>query len=234
MGRMHHHVQRASSLFIGLLLRPKSRTIPSLRSVCLISLQAGALRALPELDRETAEDLRRRQQSHDHASTSGPDDRPYRPQREPSALLSQQEGMERQHVLLRPPQLEKGRADSAMAPNAGSSASIWDSYDADEEAAVLAISSSPGIEYKAQSAELSKDRQSNSIEKQAQEARSGSAGTDHTINSQSRQHDSSESSGSEVQNRGQGSWEDDSSTDLMESLTRKTEEDMSPDLPLFM
>ena len=197
-------------------------------------MQAGALRALPELDRETAEDLRRRQQSHDHASTSGLDDRPFRPQRKPSAVVSQQEGLERQHVLLRPPEQVKGRAGSAMA-DASSSASIWDSYDADEEAAVLAISSSPGIEYRAQSAELPEDRQSDSKGKQAQEARWGPASTAQISDSQSRHHDSSKSSSREPQNRGPSFWESDSSTDLTgESLTRRTEEDMSPELPLFM
>ncbi len=199
-----------------------------------MSLQAGALRALPELDRETAEDLRRRQQSHDHASTSDPDDRLFRPQREPSTLISQQEGLERQHVLLRPPKLDKGRAGSAMA-DVSSSASIWDSYDADEEAAVLAISSSPGIEFRAQDSELSKDRQSNSRGGQAQEVQLGQAATDQISSSQSRQHGSSKSSSRGLQDGGLTSWEGDSSTDsTVEPLTRRTEEDMYPDLPLFM
>lgn len=203
--------------------------------MCLTALQAGALRALPELDRETAEDLRRRQQSHDHASTSGLDHRTHAPQREPGASISQQEDSERQHVLLRPAKLKKGRADSAMAPDVSISASVWDSYDADEEAAVLAMSSSTGIKYKAQIEELSGDRQSISNRRKAQEARCSPASSDHVSSAHWKQHDSSRSSTRDLQMRGPSSRDDDSSTDTTaESLTRRTEEDMYPDLPLFM
>ena len=199
----------------------------TLENADLELLQAGALQALPELDRETAEDLRRQQQSHDHASRSGLDDRPYGLQREPSALMSQQgDLLERQHVLLRPVRLEKGTAVPGSAPGRSVPASIWDSYDADEEAAVLAMSSSPSIEIRG----LSEERQSNSSGRQAQEARSGPAHTDQITSAQSKQHDSSTSSGqSERRGASSSSWEEDSSIDTTgESLTRRTEEDMFP------
>ena len=122
-----------------------------------------------------------------------------------------------------------------MAPDVSTSASIWDSYDADEEAAVLAMSSSPGIEYKAQSGKPSGDRQGVSSRRKAQEACWGPVSTNHVSNAHRKQHDSSKSSSGDFQMIGPSSWDDESSTETTaESLTRRTEEDMYPELPLFM
>ena len=110
-------------------------------SVLAATVQAGALRALPQLDLETAQDLRRRQSSHEETSSSGMDDTPSLQQIQPSSSSQQSVSSDAQHVLLRPKKVKSGRFDPAMSLSEDSSASIWDSYDADEEAAVLAMSS---------------------------------------------------------------------------------------------
>ena len=121
------------------------------QSVSVATVQAGALRALPQLDLETAQDLRRRQSSHDETSSSGMDDTPPLQQIQPSPSSQQGDSSDVQHVLLRPKKVKSGRHDSAMSLSKDSSASIWDSYDADEEAAVLAMSSAQSFRYKGRS-----------------------------------------------------------------------------------
>lgn len=122
------------------------------QSVSAAFVQAGALRALPQLDLETAQDLRRRQSSHEETCSSSTNDAPPLQQMQPSSS-SQQGGSSSdvQHVLLRPKKVKSGRSESAMSLSEVSSASIWDSYDADEEAAVLAMSSAQSFRNKGRS-----------------------------------------------------------------------------------
>ena len=111
-------------------------------SAVVATVQAGALRALPQLDLETAQDLRRCQSSHDETSSVGTDNTPSLQQMQSTSSSSQHGGSsDTQHVLLRPKKMKSGRHEFAMSLSEDSSASIWDIYDADEEAAVLAMSS---------------------------------------------------------------------------------------------
>jgi len=200
-------------------------------------LQAGALRALPALDRETAEDLRRRQQSHDTATTSGLDDTPPAQQREPTpALASQTDDSERQHVLLRPIRPERRPFGSAPAPDK-SSASIWDSYDADEEAAVLAMSSAQSVDYKTH-LESSIDRPSDSNRSrrgQVHDKGRNSASSTHASSSPLKPSSTSSPSKRQAMNSAETVLEDTGSADSSGgSLARMTEEDMDPFSPIYM
>ena len=122
------------------------------QSVSAATVQAGALCALPQLDLETAQDLRRRQSSHAETSSSGMDETPPLQQMQSSSALLRQSGSsDSQHVLLRPKKSELGRCDSAMSLDEDNFVSIWDSYDADEEAAVLAMSSAQSFRNKGRS-----------------------------------------------------------------------------------
>ena len=121
-------------------------------TVCICcNCAGGALRALPQLDLETAQDLRRRQSSHEETSSSGMDDTPPLQHIQPNASSQQGGSSDIQHVLLRPKKVKSGRYDPAVSLSEDSSASIWDSYDADEEAAVLAMSSAQSFRKKGRS-----------------------------------------------------------------------------------
>ena len=120
-------------------------------SVFAAIVQAGALRALPQLDLETAQDLRRRQTSHEETSSSGVDDTSPLQQIQHNSSSQQGGSSDVQHVLLRPKKVKSGRSNSAMSLSEDSSASIWDSYDADEEAAVVAMTSAQSFRNKGRS-----------------------------------------------------------------------------------
>lgn len=183
---------------------------------CLLSmiLQAGALRALPEVDRETAEDLRRRQQSQESASTLGVDDTPPVQQRELESTPVD-DAPEKQHVLIRPVRRERERFGSAAADRASSSPpSIWDSYDAEEEAAVLALSTATSFDYKASIGGRSAERKSSTAP--------------------SRQADSAQPKMQPQMDTGSSVQELRDVDTAAEALTRRTEEDLSPVAPLFL
>lgn len=188
-----------------------------------VVLQAGALRALPEVDRETAEDLRRRQQRHESASTSGVDDTPPVQQREQESGPVD-DAPEKQHVLIRPVRRERGQSNAAAADRGSRSPpSIWDSYDAEEEAAVLALSTATSFDYKASIGRRSAERKSSTaLSRQADSGQLKRRGLSPAAKMQP-QRDTS-SSVQELRDE-----------DLApEALTRRTEEDMSPVAPLFL
>ena len=185
-------------------------------------LQAGALRALPEVDRETAEDLRR-QQSQESASTSGVNDTPPVQQREQESTPVD-DAPEKQHVLIRPVRRVRERFGSAAADRGSSSPpSIWDSYDAEEEAAVLALSTATSFDYKASIGGRSAERKSSpALSRQADSGQPKRPGLSPATKMQLPMNtNSSVQELRDVDTAG-------------EALTRRTEEDLSPVAPLFL
>ena len=232
------------------------------QSVSAAFVQAGALRALPQLDLETAQDLRRCQSSHEETGSSSTDDAPPLQQMQPSSS-SQQGGSSSdvQHVLLRPKKLKSGRYDSAMSLSKGSSASIWDSYDADEEAAVVAMTSAQSFRNKGRSTANvpeGNSKQQHSSQPHPQHSQESNSFTTEAMSRQSISPaaqdwgsdlggDSSSSSRASLQSEQQHSLlqtddqvevEDnaisDGTSSASTSWARRTEEDLSPVSPFYM
>ena len=181
------------------------------------------MRALPEVDRETAEDLRRRQQSHESVSTSGVDDTPPVQQREQESGPVDN-ASDKQHVLIRPVRREQERFDSTAADRGSSSPpSIWDSYDAEEEAAVLALSTATSFDYKASIGGRSAERKSSTaLSRQADSGQLKRRGMSPATKMQPQR-----DTGSSVQEL--------RDVDTAgEALSRRTVEDLSPVAPLFL
>ena len=99
---------------------------------------------------------------------------------------------------------------------------------------MLAMTSSPAVGRQLDSGKLSGNMQSNGRGGQARGAHQRSP--EHRLSSaRSKQPDSSRSSSGPAESRGPGILQSDSSADTtLDSLTRKTEEDISPVLPLFL
>ena len=221
--------------------------------------QAGALRALPQLDLETAQDLRRRQSSHEETSSSGVDDTPPLQQMQSNSLSQQGSGPDIQHVLLRPERPEVGRDHPAVSLSEDSSASIWDSYDADEEAAVLAMSSAQSFRYKRRSTAEGRAKQQHSSQPHSQHSQESNSSTTTTATSRHSPcpaaphrgrdlcEDSFSSSTASPQSEQQQAFNEKNDQVEVEdnaisggassapaSWARRTEEDLSPISPFYM
>jgi hypothetical protein len=131
---------------------------------------------------------------------------------------------EKQHVLIRSVRQERERLDPAAADRGRSSPpSIWNTYDAEEEAAVLALSTATSFDYKASlGGQPAEGKRSNALSRQFESGQPQRRGLTPATKMQ-------------LQGDPGSSAQEVTGVDTAaEALTRRTEEDLSPISPLFL